>query len=222
MVSENDLKSAKDKISELKNIFPNSKEAKLCSDIETLIQQKEEQKRAEEERIKALGFKIFKDNTTAKVGNVTLVTSGFNFGRTYTFDSCLDIDQYFYSTADKDNTYLLISLSMSTKEKHASVPSLGLYKIINGELSKIGSVRNEYASWTSYGAKLGNYSEDSHDFSKVNTVKYKLACEISQEESKLPLILLAKQDATSVEDKLTIDDVNREYVVIKIINRNKL
>ena len=42
----------------------------------------------------------------------------------------------------------------------------------------------EYASWTSYGAKIGNYSDDSHDFSKVNSVNYKFAGEIEQIKTK--------------------------------------
>jgi len=111
LVSENNLSEAKKQISELRNAFPKSKEVQLCLEVEALIQKKEEQKKEDEEKRKALGFKVFKDNTTAKVGKVSLVTSGYNFGRTYTFDSCPDIGKYYYDTAEKDKTFLLISLA---------------------------------------------------------------------------------------------------------------
>ena len=57
----------------------------------------------------------------------------------------------------------------------------------------------EYASWTSYGAKIGNYSDDSHDFSKVNSVNYKFAGEIEQTQSKKPLFALFAKDGHNLK-----------------------
>jgi len=222
LFSENELEKAKKQIAELKKIFPLSKEVQETDKLEVAIAKKEEEQRKEEERIKALGYKVFKDNTSGTVGNVSFVLSGFTFGTQYTFDYCNDVGEYSYRTADKDNRYLLASLSLSTKEKYASVPDFYLYKIEGGNLHKVGFFSDEYASWTSYGAKIGNYSDDSHDFSKVNTVKYKLACEISTELTKQPLIMLVKKDGTNVKDKLTIDEVKTDYLVTMIVNRNKL
>lgn len=222
LFSDNDLEMAKKQIVELKAIFPLSKEIQEIDKLEIAIAKKEEEQRKEEERIKALGYKVFKDNTSGKVGDVSFVLSGFTFGTQFTFGSCSDVGEYSYRTADKDNRYLLASLSLSTKEKYARVPDFYLYKIEGGNLHKIGYFSDEYASWTSYGAKIGNYSDDSHDFSKVNTVKYKLACEISTELTKQPLIMIVKKDGKTVKDKLTIDEVKTDYLVTMIMNRNKL
>lgn len=222
LFSDNELEKAKEQIAELKKIFPLSKEVQETDKIEIAIAKNEEAQRKEEERIKRLGYKVFKDNTSGTVGNVSFVLSGFSFRTQYTFDYCSDVGEYSYRTADKDNRYLLVSLSLSTKEKYASVPDFYLYKIEEGNLLKVGFFSDEYASWTSYGAKIGNYSDDSHDFSKVNTVKYKLACEISTELTKQPLIMLVKKDGTNVKDKLTIDEVKTDYLVTMIMNRNKL
>ena len=206
----------------MKKVFPFSKEIQETDKLEVAIAKKEEEQRKEEERIKALGYKVFKDNTSGKIGNVSFVLSGFTFGTQYTFGNCSDVGEYSYRTADKDNRYFLASLLLSTKEKYASVPNFYLYKIEDGNLHKIGYFSDEYASWTSYGAKIGNYSDDSHDFSKVNTVKYKLACEISTGLTKQPLIMLVKKDGSNVKDKLTIDEVKADYLVAMIVNRNKL
>jgi hypothetical protein len=222
LFSNNELEEAKRQISELKMTFPLSKEIQEADKLEIAIAKKKEEQRKEEDRIKALGYKVFKDNISGNVGNLSYSLSGFTFGTQYTFDYCNDVGEYSYRTADKDNRYLLVSLSLSTKEKYARVPDFYLYKIEDGNLHKVGFFSDEYASWTSYGAKIGNYSDDSHDFSKVNTVKYKLACEISIELTKQPLIMLVKKDGTRVKDKLTIDEVKSDYLVTKIINRNKL
>ena len=83
----------------------------------------------------------------------------------------------------------------------------------------------EYASWRTYGAYIGNYSETSHDFSKVSTVNYKLGAEISLEDAKKPIVIVMfKGDIVgSVEiDGLDIEGVKKYCEVIKIINRNKM
>lgn len=222
LIKEEKYDEARNNIAELKNIFPHSIESKKCDEQSAIIDKKIAEKKAKEERIKALGFKVFNDNTTVNVNNTICKYSGFNYGRTYTFDYCGDVGEYSYRTADKDNTYILVSLNMSTEEKYASTPSMKVYKIEDGKLKEIGYFSEEYATWTSYGAKIGNYSDDSHDFSKVNSINYKMASEISVEDSKKPLVILISKNQESLGDNLTIDDVNDKYIVVKILNRNKL
>jgi hypothetical protein len=222
LISEDRLDEAEAQIFELRSLFPSSSESKKSVDYENIIAKKRERKKAEEDRIKALGYKAFKDNTSHSVGNVSFVLSGFTFSKTFTFDYCSDVNEYSYRTADKDNTYLLVSLSLSTKEKNGSCPNFYLYEIDNGDLKKVAFFWEEYASWTSYGAKIGNYSDNSHDFSKVNTIRYKLAAEVGLDQSRKPLLMLIGNDGVEVKDVLTIDDVSRDYIVVKIINRNKI
>ena len=222
LISENEFEKAQKQIIELKRIFPLSKEIQEADKLKEIIAKKEEDQKKEVERIKALGYKVFRDNTSTSIGGFSFVTSGFTFGRTYTFDHVNDVGEYHYRTADKDNTYLLISLSLSTKNKNASVPNFCLFEISNGILKKISYMQEEYASWATYGAFIGNYSETSHDFSKVNTVNYKLGFEISIEQSKQPLLVIVNKDGSRPNETLTIEDVNEKCLVVKVVNRNKL
>lgn len=222
LVKEEKYDEAKNSILELKNVFPHSAESKKCDEQSDIIDKKMAEQKAKEERMKALGFKVFNDNTVVNTNDTKCRYSGFNYGRTYTFDYCGDVGEYSYRTADKDNTYILVSLNMSTKEKYASTPSMKVYKIENGKLKEIGYFSTEYATWTSYGAKIGNYSDDSHDFSKVNSINYKMAAEISIEDSKKPLVILISKSQDSLGDNLTVEDVNNNYIVIRILNRNRL
>lgn len=230
LIQEDNLDVALEKIDELKKIFPHSSEANKVSNQISIIEKKKAAKKAEEERRKALGFKVFKDNMNITVNEkngdiLKCIFSGFGFGKTFTFDYIDDVDEYYYKTADKTNTYILANLSLSTKANYASPPSLYACSIVDGKLKRIAYFTHEYANWASYGAYIGNYSETSHDFSKVSTVRYKLAAEISLEESKHPIIIVMFKNDDSNDktiDGLNVEEVNEYCEVIKIINRNKI
>ena len=179
-------------------------------------------KKAEEERIKALGFKAFKDNPTVKFDNVTYSFSGFTYGRTFTFEYVLDVDEYSYEVADKNCTYILASLAISTKENYASNPRVYACEIVDGKLKEIDDFRIEYASYNTYGASIGNYSETSHDFSKVSSVKYKMAAQIPQSYTSKPIVIIVRKTSGYMSGEISIDEVRENYEVIKILNRNRL
>lgn len=222
LVKGDHFEEARAAIDDLLMVFPESKEAGLTSEQLAMIEKREAEKKAEEERIKALGFKVFKDQSAVTIGNKTCSFSGFSYGRTFTFDYVSDVGEYCYRTADKDNTFILASMSMSTKEHYASTPSIGVYKIEDGALKLVTTFDDEYASWNTYGAYIGNYSETSHDFAKVSTIRYKIAAEISNEESKIPLVILCEKDGKYPGNDLTIEQVRDNCIVIKILNRNKI
>lgn len=222
LISENAFPEAKKEIADLLSYFPNSQEAIQCPNLTESINAKIAAIEAEKERIKAQGFKVFKDNLSCSDNEENYSFSGFTFGRTFTFDNCYDVDEYSYRTADKDNTYLLFSLRMSTKKKYASPPSIYIYEVSGDKLKRLTYCMEEYASWTSYGAKIGNYSDDSHDFSKVNSVNYKFAGEINQQDAKKPLFVIFSKNGHSLKDEMSVDEVHADCIVIKVINRNAI
>lgn len=222
LIAEESFASAKKEISALESYFPNSQEAVQCPALIESIDSKLAAIEAEKARIKAQGFKVFKDNLSCSDNQENYSFSGFTFGRTFTFDNCYDVDEYSYRTADKDNTYLLFSLRMSTKKKYASPPSIYIYEVSGDRLKRITHCMEEYASWTSYGAKIGNYSDDSHDFSKVNSVNYKFAGEIEQTKTKKPLFVLFAKDGHNLKDEMSVEDVHNDCIVIKVLNRNAI
>ncbi len=227
LIKQGELDSALVEIHNLQKLFPKSKETVACETQIKLISQKKEQLKREEERRHAQGFKVFKDNSTITItdkdGKVRKCSfSSFSYGRTFIFDYCDDVGEYSYRTADKDKIFVLSSMTMSTKEKFATTPSIFMFSIKGDTLKKIGGFQDEYASWISYGAKIGNYSDDTHDFSKVNSVRYKIASEISIEDSKQPLVILVSKDGSWLDNELTIEDVYQKCIVVKILNRNKI
>lgn len=222
LFDKQDYDSVKTKISELKSVFPNAKEIKDCDNILSEIDALEIAKKAEAERLKALGFKVFKDTPKVTLNDVTYSFSGFTYGRTFTFEYIYDVDEYSYTVADKDCTYILASLTISTKKNYAYPQFVGVYEIKDGKLEQISTFRQEYASYSTYGASIGNYSETSHDFSKVSSVKYKIAAEIPLTHTKKPLLILMNTTNSGSSKYLTIEEVKENYEVIKILNRNNL
>ena len=222
LFNSGDYDGVKKETAELKRVFPNAKENDGCNEYLKKIEAIEAAKKAEEDRIKALGYKAFKDNPTVKFGNVTYSFSGFTYGRTFTFEYVLDVNEYSYEVADKNCTYILASLSIATKENHASPPRVYACEIVDGKLKEIDDFRIEYATYDTYGASIGNYSETSHDFSKVSSVKYKMAAQIPQSYTSKPIVIIAKKTYGYLSGEISIDEVRENYEVIKILNRNRL
>ena len=222
LFNSGDYDGVKKEAAELKRVFPNAKENDGCSEYLKKIEAIEAAKKAEEERIKALGYKAFKDNPTVKFDNVTYSFSGFTYGRTFTFEYVLDVDEYSYEVADKNCTYILASLSISTKENYASNPNVYACEIVDGKLKELDDFRIEYATYNTYGASIGNYSETSHDFSKVSSVKYKMAAQIPQSYTNKPIVIIVRKTSGYLSREISIDEVRENYEVVKILNRNRL
>jgi hypothetical protein len=222
LFNSGDYDGVKKETAELKRVFPNAKENDGCNEYLKKIEAIEAAKKAEEDRIKALGYKAFKDNPTVKFGNVTYSFSGFTYGRTFTFEYVLDVNEYSYEVADKNCTYILASLSISTKENHASPPRVYACEIVDGKLKEIDDFRIEYATYNTYGASIGNYSETSHDFSKVSSVKYKMAAQIPQSYTSKPIVIIARKTSGYLSGEISVDEVREDYEVVKILNRNRL
>lgn len=207
---------------ELKRVFPKAKENENVNEFLKKIEAIETAKKEEEEKIKAMGYKAFKDNPTVKFDNVTYSFSGFTYGRRFTFEYVLDVDEYSYEVADKNCTYILASLAISTKENYASNPRVYACEIVDGKLKEIDDFRIEYATYNTYGASIGNYSETSHDFSKVSSVKYKMASQIPQSYTSKPIVIIVRKTSGYLSGEISIDEVREKYEVVKILNRNRL
>lgn len=227
LIKSDSLDLATTEIENLKRIFPHSKESQSVYVQEEIIEKRKVAIRKEQEKIKALGFKALKDKSSIWVkksnGDIKYTFSNFHFGRQFTFNYINDIEEYYYRTADKGNTYILADMAVYTQADYAFTPSVYACVIVDGKLSQIGYFTSEYESYDTYGAYLGNYADTKHDFSKVNTVKYNIATQISQNEASRPIvILMIKDDTLHSVNGLTVSEVSEKCEVIKILNRNKL
>lgn len=186
------LEQALSEIKSLKEIFPNSVEAKSSSSLIEAIDKKKEEARKEEERIKALGFKAIKETTNLKIGYNTITISGISTGNRFTFDSY--DDSWFYKDADRGTKFVSAQMSVTSTDHDPKLPQFAIYKITGGQMSLVDRFMTRYARWRDYGAYLGNYHDSSNDFAKVSTVKFKIGVQVSNEILAGPYAIVVKKE----------------------------
>lgn len=192
LVSLGDYTAAKQEISRLVELFPESKEAKSAPAISERIDKLIARKRAEEERIKALGFKALKASTTFKIDYNTVELTSISVGNTFTFDSYGD--RYFYRTADRGNKYITAAMKITSQDKNPKLPQLAIYSISGDTMFKVGNFDTEFARWKDYGTYLGNTHDFGNDFAKTSSVRFKIGEEVSEDIVKGPYALIMKKE----------------------------
>lgn len=238
LVSSGDYTAAKQEIVRLTSLFPESKEARSTPAIIEKIDRLIAQKKAEEERIKALGFKALKSSTTFKIDYNTVELTSISVGNTFSFDSYGD--RYFYRTADRGNKYVTAAMKITSQEKDPKLPQLAIYSISGDTMTKVGSFDTEFARWKDYGTYLGNTHDFGNDFAKTSSVRFKIGEEVSEDIVKGPYALIMKKENglsrnydrfanppvsytgyVSYPSTLRLEDFTKEgseYIVVKIAN----
>lgn len=192
LVSSGEYTAAKQEISRLTTLFPESKEAKSAPALLERIDKLIAQKRAEEERIKALGFKALKASTTFKIDYNKIELTSISVGNTFTFDSYGD--RYFYRSADRGNKYITAAMKITSDSKDPKLPQLAVYKISGDSMTWEGNFTTEFARWDDYGSYLGNDHDFGNDFAKTSSVRFKIGKEVLEEIVKGPYALIMKKE----------------------------
>ena len=226
---------AKKEIAELKSVFPNAPENTECTKILEKISALETAKKAEEERIKALGFKAITQKSTFKIGYNTIVLSSISIGKTFTFD--FRSDEWTYREADRGTKYISAAMSVTSTDHDPNLPQLAVYMIKGGEMVYVESFDTEFARWEDYGTYLGNYHDSRNDFAKVSTVKFKVGVQISDDILSKPYAIVVKSEngLTSSYDRyknppksyigsvsyprtLSVEEFAKNYILVKTYN----
>lgn len=192
LVSAGEYNQAKQEISRLVSLFPESKEAQSTPALIEKIDKIIAQKKAEEERVKALGFKALKASTTFSIDYNTVELTNISVGSTFTFDSYGD--RYFYRTADRGNKYISAAMKISSQSKDPKLPQLAVYSISGDTMTWEGSFDTEFARWKDYGTYLGNSHDFGNDFAKTSSVRFKVGEEVPEDIVKGPYALIIKKE----------------------------
>lgn len=191
LVSDGEYDQARNAIMELNNLFPNSKESQQTSAILQRIDDLIAKKKAEEERTKALGFKALKPQVSTTIEYNKISFSGISVSNTFIHDSY--DDRYFYNRADRGNTYVLATMSVTSDSHNPDIPTLAVYSIVGDKMKMEQVMRLEFARWEDYGAYLGNHVDFGNDFAKTSTIRFKLGAEVSIETTKKAYAIVLKK-----------------------------
>ena len=227
-------------IKELKEYFPKSNEIIQANEIADAINKKKAAIEAEKQRIKALGFKALPVAQKAIIGANTIIFSNCKIGSKFVHDvyPTYTGSSWFEHTADKGSKYISFNMDVTSTDKDPNIPTLAFYSINGSSLAYRDYFWVQFARWDNYGSYLGNEPDLKNDFSKVNTVKFRVGVEIEDDYLKKPYIVVLKKANTMVRKYerfknppvyyegdpgypgvLDIDDFNNgNYVAIKIEN----
>lgn len=235
LINAGELDNAIKEIEQLKQLFPNSPEASSSAKLVTKIDELKEEKRKEEERLKALGFKAIAEQTTVKIDYNTINLSSISIGNQFVFDAY--DNRWFYRDADRGSKYVTMQMSVTSTDHNPNLPEFAIYTISGETMQLEGCFETHFARWSDYGAYLGNYHDSKNDFSKVSTVKFKLGLQVSDEKLAKPyaIVLKKKNVLSSHYDRfnnppisylgsadypktLSLSDFENNYIIIKRYN----
>ena len=237
-VSNGEYNKAKRSIEELNRLFPNSKESQQTSAILQRIDNLIAKKKAEEERIKALGFKALKPVSSVNIDYNRVEISSISVGSTFIFDSYGD--HWRYLQADKGSKYITGLMKITSDSKDPSLPQPAIYTIEGNKMIYKGNFTVRFNRWEDYGTYLGNDHDFSNDFAKTSSIRFKIGVEVPNEITQKPYAIILKKNnslirrydrfenppvsyygTVSYPHILSLDDFtneNSQYVIIKIAN----
>lgn len=192
LISDELFDKARLEISNLKKIFPNSKEASNIDQLLVKVNNLEKKKEAEIQRIKALGFKAIKPETSITI-DYNKVAFSITTSNVFTFDSYGAT--YFYRDADRGYKYVTGTMTVTSSSKYPDIPEPQLYEIVGDKMVKSSSFDTRFARWSDYGSYLGNYHDSGNDFRKTSTIRFKVGAHIDAEIiNKKPVAVVLKHE----------------------------
>ena len=238
LISQGKYDEARSEMNQLASLFPNSQEAHSIPAISIMIDGLIAKQKAEEERIKALGFKGIKTVSTTTIEYNKVSFSNVSVGSTFEFDDYGS--HYRYRKADRGDVYVTASMSVTSSSKNPDLPTLAVYSIKGDRMNREGIMEVRFSQWKDYGTYLGNSSDYGNDFAKTSTIQFKLGVEISSEITQKPYAVVLKKSnglsrkydryenppvsysgSVSYPYILSLDDFTKEnsqYIIIKIAN----
>lgn len=240
-LSKNDKINAKKELNELITKFGETDEAKKAKILLADIEKQEQEIKEKEERKRTLGFKILKESSFVNAIDVNVKFNSITTGQQWVFDNYGD--EWRYRSAERGEKYILAKVAISSDNKNPELPPIGVYKMTSGTLSLIGTMGYEFSRWDDYSSYLGNDHDFKNDFAHTKTISFSLGLSVSNENinNDAVFVVVKKENCFSrstdrfgnppisynssgcnLKSTLTVDDFDKDYVLVKIFNKNKI
>ncbi|MDD1538308.1 hypothetical protein [Riemerella anatipestifer] len=241
LYSENKYNEAQEELSKLIKMYPLSAEAEkgkaMLSEINSAI----EKEKIEAEKRKTLGFKALTENSIVNVGDLKLSFNSVNIGNRWIMDAYGN--EWHYRDAERGNKMVMAKVSITSKDKNPSLPPICVYRIVNGELYRVGVMSYKFSKWEDYATYLGNYHDRGNDFAYRPTISFSCGFEMKEEDiNSGALFIIVKNNGCfsrstdrfdsppvryegygcNPKSKLTLEDFEKDYTLVKIFNKQKL
>ncbi len=240
-LSIGNIDTATAEFQELIRKYPGTMEAKAAEDEVTRISAQLRQRQELELRKKTLGYKALSEHNRIRVGPVEMKFSNVSLSREWSFDE--HESDYHLIKAERGSMLVTARLVITADTKDPELPPIAVYKMVNGELKLLGKMGYRFVRWNDYGSYLGNYADYGNDFAHSKSIPFSCGLEISEDDisDNAVFVVVAKQNCIlrsndrfgtppvsyveggcNVKQTLSIDDLDGDYSLTKIFNRNKL
>ncbi|MBA1245539.1 hypothetical protein [Pseudomonas japonica] len=188
-VDSSDEAAAKAALALLTTRYPDSPEAATGNGLLQKMVKDREAKEQEVRRLAALGMKAIpvKGSFSADDSAVTLQSA--QVASQWSFND--HGDEYEYRSAERGSRYITAKVTYSSKSKDPRLAPLIVYASNGGELKRLGVMRFEFVSWSSYATFLGNYHDDANDFAHNASIRFSMGLQIPNEAITKPLYIVA-------------------------------
>ena len=234
LFAEGKLEVAKDEFQGIVDHYDGTPQAKVAkkkvSEIEDILNKR----KAEEERKKALGYKILKPESNVDFNGLKVKFERVWSGENWSFDD--HGRRYSYRSATRGNTHILARVSITSEDKDPALPPVLVYEMKEGLLHYLGTLGYEFRRWKDYGTYLGNHADYGNDFAHSSTIPFNLGLETATEKvrsNNIHIVVkkvgcftrsnrgygnpeIAYTEGVCNEKKtLSLEDFERDYVLIK-------
>jgi len=190
---------------------------------------------------KTLGFKDLKENTSIRVGEVTI-----SFNRVFTGPEW-NYDNYhlesMYMKAERGNIYVNAKITITSDSKDPNLPPISVYKLEGSNLNLLGTMGYAFKRWQDYDRYLGNYADHDNDFAYSKSIPFSCGLSIPQTDIDYNVVFVVVKKANCFERKqaslsnppvyysglkcvdkssLTIEDFDEDYILVKVFYKDKL
>lgn len=238
LFEESKYSEAREEIKKLRQIFPKSQEAIQGKDLLIKIAEAEKAQKAEQDRIKALGFKALTPNLSAKIGVNSISFSNITTSKKYTFDSCPEARKIEEKLADRGSKFVLTTMKVTSTSKNPLLPIPAVYRIEGSMMHFVGAFQINFALWNSYSHYLYAYEKGvENDFAKTSTISFKLGCLVKDDILAGPYAVVLKKSNVlsrrynkyalpevyydgneSYPSDLSVDSFNDQFQLLKLTN----
>ena len=223
LIADGDYTKARNEISQLCSLFPESEESKQTPAILEKMDNLLEKRRIADERTKALGFKAIKPNTSTTIGYNKVTLSNISVGNKFIFDSY--DDSWRYRTADRGNVFVTAVMTITSSLKNPDLPTLAIYSINGDQMNREEVMEVRFARWENYGTYLGNFKIGAEVAAEITKKPYAIILKkcngLSRNYNRYDNPPVSYTGSISYPYVLSVNDFsgeNSEYLIVKISN----
>lgn len=169
--------------------YPQSSQSAAAQQAITAFNTQREKALHEAARVRALGVMAIDQSPAFVEGPLTLRATSIELTNRWVFDRYPDY--YHYREAERGERFIVVSASITSKDKDPQLPGIAAYRPNDGSLVQIATGSYRFQRWADYGTYLGNGHDFRNDFAHTATISFTIGLTVMEDQAKGPLFIVS-------------------------------